>query len=156
MPIHYTSGELFNDDQRVDAYAYGCNCEGVMNTQVAVIFRNRYPRMFEEYRQKCELDPPEFELGDVFLWRGTDNIWVFNLAVHENEFALIASRQFINKAFLAMRRQAEENDIQSIAMPPIGAGIGGLSWGKAQRVLEHAFKGWKGQLYVYVKQPSSR
>jgi hypothetical protein len=34
-------------------------------------------------------------------------------------------------------------------MPRIGAGYGGLSWGKLQAIVERVFAEWSGTIYVY-------
>jgi len=149
MAIQYIVGEMFTNENRARAFAHNCNCEGVMNTQLAVQFRNRYPKMYEEYRRMCEAE--EYKPGDVFLWQARDGMWVFNVATMEDRFLKLANRKTLEKAFREMRKQAEENSIESIAMPPLGEGIGGLYWGRTRRLLERAFKGWDGTLYVYVK-----
>jgi O-acetyl-ADP-ribose deacetylase (regulator of RNase III) len=48
-----------------------------------------------------------------------------------------------------MRRQAEEHNIGSIAMPKIGAGYGGLSWKKIKRIVESVFHDWDGTVLIY-------
>ena len=151
MAIQYLEGDFITNPERAKALAYNCNCEGEMNTTFAVQFRNRYPQMYEEYRRLCEAN--EFRPGDVFLWQARDGMWVFNVATQDDKFLKLAGRRKLERAFTEMRKQAEENDINSIAMPPLGAGIGGLYWGKTRRLIERAFKGWKGTLYVYVKIP---
>lgn len=153
MAIRYLAGDLFANEYEAKAFAQGCNIEGVMNTQVSLAFRDRYPAMFLEYERLCTADPPELELGSIFAWEARDGKWIFNLAVHENRFYKIVSRKLLDRAFREMRQLAEEREIDSIAMPPIGAGMGGLYWGKARSTLERAFRGWKGTLSVYVKQP---
>lgn len=153
MGIRYIAGDLFANENEAKAFAHGCNIEGIMNTQTSISFRDKYPAMYQEYERLCTAEPVEFKLGDVFLWEARDGFWIFNLAVHENKFFKIASRKFLDRAFRRMRQLADEHEIDSIAMPPIGAGMGGLYWGKARSSLERAFKGWKGNIYVYVKQP---
>lgn len=48
-----------------------------------------------------------------------------------------------------MREQADREGIQSIAMPRIGAGYGGLSWKKVRDIIETVFRDWQETLYVY-------
>lgn len=154
MPIRYLTGDLLENENNAQAFAINCNCEGIINTIVGVQFKNRFPKMAEEYRQTCEADPPQFNPGDVFLWQGREGQWVFNVATQDDPYLKLTNRKALEKAFAEMRRLAEENQIESIAMPPVGAGIGGLNWHRARRIMERAFKGWKGTLYVYVKQPA--
>jgi hypothetical protein len=54
-----------------------------MGAGIAVGFKERYPTMFEEFRRRCKAKPPEFTLGDVFLWREEGKPAVFNLGAHE-------------------------------------------------------------------------
>jgi O-acetyl-ADP-ribose deacetylase (regulator of RNase III) len=149
MPIHYIVGDLFANENNAQAYAYDCNIEGVVNTDCAIQFRSRYPKMMDEYQRLCAVE--ELDSGDVFLWQARDGMWVFNVATLETQFLKLANRKSIERAYRKMRKQAEDNNIESIAMPPVGGGIGGLYWGKSRRSLERAFKGWDGNLYVYMK-----
>jgi O-acetyl-ADP-ribose deacetylase (regulator of RNase III) len=145
---------MFANPDNASAFAVNVNSEGVMNTIAAVQLRNRYPRFYEEYRRRCEAEPRELKPGDVFLWEARDGMWVFSLVTEQDPFLKLANKKAIEQAFTEMRKQAEAHNITSIAMPPVGAGVGGLNWGRARRTLERVFKGWKGTLFVYVKQPA--
>lgn len=149
MPIQYVAGDLFVNRYEAQALAQGCNCRGSMGAGIAVGFKERYPQMFEEYRRRCKADPREFNPGDVFLWRANDQPDVFNLATQEDYWRSKATYERVETALTEMRRQADEANITSIAMPRIGAGYGGLSWNKVKVVLERVFAGWSGSLYVY-------
>lgn len=72
MAITYVSGDLFTSTYRAQAFAHGCNCAGSMGAGIAAGFRARYPTMYEEYRRRCKATPREFNPGDVFLWKDTD------------------------------------------------------------------------------------
>lgn len=149
MPIQYVAGDLFVNRYEAQALAQGCNCRGSMGAGIAVGFKERYPQMFEEYRRRCKADPREFNPGDVFLWRANDQPDVFNLATQEDYWRSKATYERVETALTEMRRQADEANITSIAMPRIGAGYGGLSWNKVKVVIERVFAGWSGSLYVY-------
>jgi O-acetyl-ADP-ribose deacetylase (regulator of RNase III) len=49
MTIKYVTGDLFVNRHQAEALAHGCNCQGAMGAGIAVGFRERYPRMYEEY-----------------------------------------------------------------------------------------------------------
>jgi O-acetyl-ADP-ribose deacetylase (regulator of RNase III) len=120
-----------------------------MGKGIATGFRDRYPNMYEEYRRRCKAQPHEFNLGDAFLWREEGKPAVFNLGTQEGYWHDRATYEAIEASLTSMRRQAESEDIPSIALPRIGAGYGGLSWNKVKAVIEQVFKDWKGKLYVY-------
>ena len=45
--------------------------------------------------------------------------------------------------------QADEDGVDSIAIPRIGAGYGGLPWRMVRPIVETVFKDWPGTLYIY-------
>src|SRR5262249_36368471 len=83
MPIHFVSGDLFDNARGARAFAHGCNCQGSMGAGIARTIRARYPRMYEEYRSRCKAKPRRFNLGDCWLWKADDQPWVFNLGTQE-------------------------------------------------------------------------
>ena len=48
-----------------------------------------------------------------------------------------------------MRKLADDEGIESIAIPRIGVGYGGLSWKKVRAIVERVFGDWPGSLIVY-------
>jgi O-acetyl-ADP-ribose deacetylase (regulator of RNase III) len=148
MPIEYISGDLFKNRVGATALAHGCNCAGSMGAGIAVGFRERYPAMFEEYRRRCRAVPPELEMGGAFLWREEGQAAVFNLGTQPRP-GRGATYPAVESALRAMREQADAADIQSIAIPRIAAGYGGLSWKKVKVLIENVFSDWSGILSVY-------
>ncbi len=149
MTIEYVSGDIFVNRYKVRALAHGCNCQGSMGAGIAKRFKEHYPQMFEEYHRRCKAEPREFNLGDSFLWKEKDRVWVFNLGTQEHYWRARATYEAIETAFGNMRRQADEERVRTIAMPRIGAGYGGLSWKKVRSIIERIFQDWSGTLYIY-------
>jgi O-acetyl-ADP-ribose deacetylase (regulator of RNase III) len=149
MPIRWVSGDLFANAYKVQAFAQGCNCQGSMGAGIARGFRQRYPRMYEEYRTRCKAKPRQFNLGDVWLWKEERRPWVFNLGTQEGYWRARASYEAIEESLRRMRAQAEAEGVESIALPRIGVGYGGLSWRKVRPIVEQVFGDWAGALVVY-------
>jgi O-acetyl-ADP-ribose deacetylase (regulator of RNase III) len=149
MPIEFVSGDLFENAQKAQAFAHGCNCQGSMGAGVAKTFRQRYPEMYEQYRQRCKADPRGFNLGDSWLWKADDQPWVFNLGTQERYWRARASYEAVETALKRMREQSSLEGIHCIAMPRIGVGYGGLSWKKVREIVERVFGDWTGRLIVY-------
>ncbi len=148
MPIEYVTGDLFVNRVKAEALAHGCNCAGSMGAGVAVGFKERYPAMFDEFRRRCKAKPPEFALGDVFLWREDGKPAVFNLGTQPRP-GRGATYPVVETALKALRAAADDAGIRSIAVPRIAAGYGGLSWKKVKALIDAAFGDWSGTLYVY-------
>lgn len=149
--IQYVSGDMFAETHKFKAMAFGCHPEGVMRTELTLKFRTKYPDLFDEYKRRCETEPSEFNLGDAMMHRTRDGMTVFVLGTQANIFLALATAEQIEAAFKKMREQMEQENITTLAMPPIGAGLGALQWSKSRRTLERVFQGWDGQIMVYVK-----
>jgi O-acetyl-ADP-ribose deacetylase (regulator of RNase III) len=105
-------------------YAHGCNCAGAMGKGIAIQFKETFPEMYKEYKKKCTAGT--FKLGDVFVYRHL-NGYVFNLATQET-WRTKANILSIEQAIKSMLSFANESNINQIALPKIGAGLGGLNW----------------------------
>lgn len=148
MSIVYVRGDLFAEEHAAGAIAHGCNCQGSMGAGVAVGVRERYPALFERYREMCKAKPRQFNPGDCWLWREPGKPPVFNLATQEKYWRGRATYEAVEASLAAMRAQADAAEIVRIAMPRIGAGLGGLSWKKVKAVVERVFACWAGALVV--------
>lgn len=155
MPILFVTGDLFENAYHVQAFAHGCNCQGSMGAGIAKSFRERYPEMYAQYCALCKSVPRQFNLGDAWYWHEEGKPGVFNLGTQEDYWRSRATYEAIEQALKQMRQQADEKDIDSIALPRIGAGYGGLSWKKVRAVIKQVFADWPGKLVVYEEyQPT--
>jgi O-acetyl-ADP-ribose deacetylase (regulator of RNase III) len=151
MPTSFVHGDLFNTP-KVRAYAQGVGCAGSMDAGVAIAFKKRWPRMFEDYKARCE--DGRFHLGDVHVWseaRGAQqsvasgasgvrtpdqdaNETVFNLGIQEH-WKKKATLPALNRALAKMLTLATAAGVTTIGMPRIGAGLGGLEWRRVKDIL---------------------
>lgn len=151
MPATFTEGDLFSTDD-VRAYAHGCNCAGAMGAGIAVEFKRRFPRMFEEYQQRCA--DGRFGLGDVFVWSEGDLV-VYNLGTQEH-WRKKATLPALTSAVGKMVALAEKGGVDRVALPRIGAGLGGLDWPKVRAVLESAGAETRVELLVFERYVESK
>ncbi len=123
-------GDLFQTDG-IHAYAHGCDCAGGMSAGVAVAFKKRWPRMFEEYAARCA--DGRFKLGDVFVWNEGDEV-VYNLATQEH-WKKKAKLPALARALRKAVGLAQVAGVERIGLPRIGAGLGGLDWPRVKSAL---------------------
>ena len=122
MPYLEYKGNLFAS--QAQCLVNTVNCVGVMGKGVALEFRRRFPRMFEEYRRICEAGT--LRPGQIWPYR-KGHPWVLNFAVkvdwkHPSRIEWVES--CLTK-FVANYRKLE---IRSVAMPWLGAMNGRLEW----------------------------
>lgn len=130
--IHAT-GSIF--DTTAPAIGHGVNTSGVMGAGVAALVRSRWPELYPAYQAACRsgaLIP-----GGVLPWRtGTPGIrMVFNLASQPRP-GRYARLDLIERSAAATLALAADAGFDRVAIPRIGAGIGGLDWPNVQAVLK--------------------
>lgn len=133
MSVHYAVADLF--EQPAEAYAHGVNCSGVMGAGIAPLFKSRWPEMFEVYRQACA--DGSLTVGKVLPWRASDGTVIYNLATQDRP-GRYASLGALSTCLRKMLAHAETRQVRSVAVPRIGAGIGGLTWLDVQREMRLA------------------
>jgi O-acetyl-ADP-ribose deacetylase (regulator of RNase III) len=130
MPAVFTKGDMFATAELV-AYGQGCNSAGAMGAGIAIEFKRRWPRMFEEYRARCE--DGRFGLGDVFTWTEGEHT-IFNLGMQEH-WKKKAQIPALVRSLQKMCELAAHAGVSRIGLPRIGAGLGGLDWTRVKKVM---------------------
>jgi O-acetyl-ADP-ribose deacetylase (regulator of RNase III) len=103
-----------------------------MGAGIAVEFKARFPKMFDEYKRRCA--DGQFLPGDVFAWAEGD-VTIYNLGTQKT-WRTRATLSAIEKSVIQMVRLAEQAGTLRIGLPKIGAGLGGLDWAKVKKLLE--------------------
>lgn len=101
------------------------NTEGVMGAGLALAFRDKFPGLFQEYRDACR--------EDVF---GRMGLFVFDVDVSRKVLCMPTKRQWrhpsriewIEEGLWYLARDYEKYGITSLAIPEVGCGRGQLSW----------------------------
>lgn len=116
----------------VHCYAHGCNCAGAMGRGIALQFKHKYPNMYLQYKKLCKNGM--FKLGDIFEYRLNDE-HVYNLGT-QKDWKTKATLDAIRTSVWKMLESATVQNITTIAIPKIGAGLGGLIWEDVKKILE--------------------
>ena len=123
--IRFAKGSIF--DSGCEALVNPVNCVGVMGKGLALQFKQRFPTNFASYAKACragDLVPGRMHLFDTGsqLPRCIVN---FPTKRHWRD----ASRlEDVAHGLAALAGVIAANDIRSIAIPPLGCGLGGLPW----------------------------
>jgi O-acetyl-ADP-ribose deacetylase (regulator of RNase III) len=130
MPTTFVKGDLF-ETEGIRAYAHGCNCAGAMDSGIAVAFKKRWPRMFDDYAAHCA--DGRFHLGDVLVWN-EENVVIYTLGIQEH-WKKKAKLPAFARALRRMVFLAQHAGVERIGLPRIGAGLGGLDWPRVHSIL---------------------
>ena len=123
----------------VDAVVNPVNCVGVMGKGLALQFARRYPEIVAPYRSACRAGELTVDHPQILrLARSARPLYVVNLATKQH-WRNPSQLEWIDCGLADMYRQLESMSIESVAIPPLGSGLGGLPWRSVQEmILKHA------------------
>lgn len=131
--IDFITGDIF--DQEVEGMGHGVNCKGVMGAGIAPLFAKRFPNMEREYIDICKRGTLQPGLVHIYL---EDGKFIYNIA-SQNFPGSDARYPWLFLGLQAVRLHAEVNDVQGVALPRIGCGIGGLEWDRVSDYMNIVF-----------------
>lgn len=134
--IRYRSGDILKAG--TEALVNTVNSVGVMGRGIALQFKESFPANFRAYAAACkrgEVEPGRmfvFDTGELTLphyiinfptkrhWRGKSRI------------------EDIRSGLVALVDEVRARGIRSVAIPPLGSGLGGLDWAQVKPLIEEA------------------
>jgi O-acetyl-ADP-ribose deacetylase (regulator of RNase III) len=135
MKIEYRHGDLFQTD--IHHIVHGCNAQGVMGKGVAKLVRDLYPQAYEDYRAKWVRNNALIVGSVHFVNCGTKTI--IN-AITQRHFAKAYNdpTRYVSYDAVAECMAAINKTIpgQQLAMPKIGAQLGGGKWEIIESIIE--------------------
>lgn len=151
--IHYITGNLL--DSNAEALVNTVNTVGVMGKGIALQFKNTFPDNFKIYSKACK--NKELHIGQLLvteeetLLSGKKIIINFPTKTH---WRLPSEYEYIEKGLTALVKLIKERNIKSIAIPPLGAGNGGLDWKRVKQIIESYLSDIDCEVYVF--EPNSQ
>ena len=129
-------GDLLAAD--VDALVNTVNCVGVMGKGIALQFKRRYPDVFKEYERACKAG--EVQIGRMLVvptHQMTGPRWVIHFPTKKH-WRSPSQLDYIDAGLADLCEVIKDLELTSIAVPPLGAGNGGLDWAIVQPRIEDA------------------
>lgn len=130
------SGDILLSDAQ--AIAHGIAPHDHFNQGLALALRESFPAMAKDFRHYCHQQNPK--AGTAWLWACADRV-IVNLLTqdpapdnHSNPGK--ASTKHVSHALKDLRRIIEKEDLQSVALPRIATGVGGLDWADVEPLIE--------------------
>ncbi len=150
--IRYETGNLL--DAGTEAVVNTVNTVGVMGKGVALMFKEAYPENFDRYAAAVEAG--EVRTGTMFVTerpalRGPK--WIINFPTKEH-WRGKSRIEWIESGLDDLVRVIRENNIRSIAIPPLGCGHGGLDWSDVRPLIERKLAASEN-VDIVVYEPST-
>ncbi len=134
--IIFTCGDILQAD--VEAIVNTVNCVGVMGRGIALQFRKAWPENFKAYAEACkhnEVQPGRMFVFDTHQLANPRYIINFPTKRHWRGSSRIED---IEAGLIALVAMVREKNIKSIAIPPLGSGLGGLDWNQVKSSIQQA------------------
>ena len=142
--ITFRRGDLFASGAQ--ALVNPVNCVGVMGAGLARQFRDQYPAMFADYRAQCRAGL--YQPGRPRTWRRDGQRLIVNFPT-KRHWRDPSQLQWIRAGLTILPGILRDNAIQSIAVPPLGCGLGGLSWPDVRGLIVEHLSGLPTEVLVY-------
>ena len=139
-------------DSPAEAIVNPVNCVGVMGKGLALQFKERYPSNFSYYQAVCNTG--KLVPGKMLVYTERDVLtskYVINFPTkrHWRDKSLLED---IDLGLNSLVKEVEKRGIKSIAIPPLGCGLGGLDYTVVKQVICKHFNHLEG-LTLHLYQP---
>jgi len=145
--IHYTKGNLL--DAGTDAMVNTVNTVGVSGKGIALMFKEAFPDNFRTYHAACEAG--QLQPGDLLITERHDMLgprWIINFATKKH-WRHPSRIEWVERGLVALAYEIAARGIRSIAIPPLGAGNGGLEWSRVRPLIASALAAVDCDITVY-------
>jgi O-acetyl-ADP-ribose deacetylase (regulator of RNase III) len=136
--IELTHGDILQAE--AEALVNTVNCVGVMGRGIALQFRKAFPENFKVYEAACERE--EVRPGKMLVFetrRLADPRYIINFPT-KRHWKGKSRIEDIEAGLPALVGEIAERGIGSVAVPPLGCGLGGLRWDEVRPRIIHAFE----------------
>lgn len=134
--IELKTGNLL--EAQTEALVNTVNCVGVMGKGVALQFKQAFPENFRLYAAACRAE--EVQPGKMFVTE-TGQLhpprYIINFPT-KRHWRSRSRLEDIESGLVALVAEIKQRGIQSIAIPPLGCGNGGLDWAVVRPLIEAA------------------
>ena len=146
--ITYVTGNLLQSP--AVALVNTVNTAGVMGKGIALQFKKAFPHNFEAYRKGCMNG--ELAIGKILAVKARNLLWGEKLILNfptKTDWRLPSEYEYIERGLVALREYVTIHQVESLAIPPLGCGNGGLDWLKVKPMIADAMEGIELPIWIY-------
>ncbi|MGO4294539.1 macro domain-containing protein [Chitinophaga sp. RAB17] len=150
--IEFVTGDFFDYD--ADIRINTVNCVGVMGAGVALQFKKKFPKMFEEYLRECNLGRVEIGRPHVWIDQGLFNTSpiIINFPT-KRHWKKPSEYEYVEKGLAWLRNFLVQYDCKTVTLPALGCGHGGLDWERVKSMIQEYLDDLDNKILVF--EPAS-
>lgn len=145
--IRFEQGNLL--ESGAEALVNTVNTVGVSGKGIALMFKEAFPQNFLAYQAACKAK--KIAPGGLFITERQDMLgprFIINFATKQH-WRQPSRLAWVADGLKTLRREIEARGIRSIAIPPLGAGNGGLDWADVKPLVTEILAGIDCDIVVY-------
>lgn len=145
--IKFTQGNLL--ESPAEALVNTVNTVGVMGKGIALMFKERFADNFRHYAAACKAK--EVVVGKMFITEANElngPRWIVNFPTKKH-WRGDSRMEWITQGLKDLREFLVDNRVKSVAIPPLGAGNGGLDWADVRLEIEIALRDLETEVVVF-------
>lgn len=146
--IQYITGNIL--DSNAQALVNTVNTMGVMGKGIALQFKKAYPNNYKAYEKASKNE--EVKVGKMFVTLDSNTTTGERIIINfptKTNWRKPSEYIYIENGLDNLIEVINNKQIKSIALPPLGAGNGGLNWEKVKKLIEQKLGHLNIDIYVY-------
>ncbi|NVK53834.1 MAG: macro domain-containing protein [Flavobacteriaceae bacterium] len=151
--IQFVEGNIL--ESHASALINTVNTEGVMGKGIALQFKKEFPHNFKVYEKACK--EGLLRIGKLLAVRDKSLLGGEKLVINfptKTSWRKPSEYQYIEEGLKDLVHLIQKENIQSIAIPPLGSGQGGLNWEKVKGLILSHLEGVNAEILIY--EPTAR
>ena len=154
--IHELSGDLLFS--KADVIAHGVAPNDDFKNGLALALRQQFPAMYKDFRHYCKQQSPK--VGTLWLWQGLNqdnrhiriaNLFTQDAPHHAGGHPGKAHTEHVNHALHELKKLIQKEGFQSVALPRLATGVGGLSWPSVAPLIQSQLGALKVHVGIYTE-----
>lgn len=151
--LNYITGNIL--ESKAEALINTVNTVGVMGKGIALQFRKAYPNNYNAYVNSCK--DKSIDVGKLFVFEDSniesgDKI-IINFPT-KKDWRRPSEYSYIENGLDDLIKIINKYSLKSVALPPLGAGNGGLDWERVKKIIENKLAKLDTEIFVY--EPSAQ
>jgi O-acetyl-ADP-ribose deacetylase (regulator of RNase III) len=146
--IKYVQGDLF--ESGAQALVNATNTQGIMGAGIALAFKRRFPDYYEFYFRRCAESLERVGEATAFWDTNDDGDPVALISLHSMDDMSPARMEYIEDGLTALCDLLPSLGVESVAIPALGCGIGGLQWEHVKEKIENILGTLDIEVLVYM------
>lgn len=149
--MNYTKGNILESNTEV--IINPVNIVGVMGKGLALQFKQKFPTNYKIYKEAC--NDKTIDIGKLLLVDESNlerKKFVINFPTKKH-WRNPSKIEYIEEGLKDLVRIIETQKFESMAIPALGCGLGGLEWGSVKLLIERYLENLEG-IEIIIYEPS--